>query len=247
MTTSVAPTSQLAYANGKQVARQVFRETMATIDVGHAMLAKVSRRGEDLLAGDVTVSLNRPPRVIAFGKAANRMAAALDEILGGRIEAGVVVSPSAPEKKSGRFRYFVGGHPYPTPGTLEGARAAIDLVAGRTPEDVVVFLVSGGGSSLFETPIDPSITLADLVEFNRLLVTCGLPIEQINVLRKHVSAVKGGRLGRAAHPARRLTIFISDVPEGCESMVASGPTMADESAVAQSLSLVETHGLMARL
>lgn len=246
MATSLAPMLKLVYANGKQLAWQVFLETMASIDVGHAMQTKVAFQGKTLAVGAAAVPLSQPPRVIAFGKAANRMAASLDRILGGESRAGVVVSPSEPDRKISRFRYFVGGHPYPTQGSLDGARAAIELVTGLAAEDVVVFLVSGGGSALFETPIDPAITLGDLVEFNRVLVTCGLPIEQINVLRKHVSAVKGGRLGLAAHPARRLTIYISDVPAGCDSMVASGPTMPDESTVEQSVSIVEDRSLVPR-
>lgn len=210
------------------------------------MLAKIKREGETLIAGDVLMAVARPPRVVAFGKAANRMAAALHGILGGEIEAGVVVAPAEPEKKLGPFRYFRAGHPYPNSGSIDGAAAALELVSSCTPDDLVVFLVSGGGSALFEKPLDPSITLADLAELNRVLVTGGLPIEQINVLRKHLSAVKGGRLAIRAHPARQLTIYISDVPENVPSMVASGPTMADESTAEQCYALAEQYSLPPR-
>lgn len=100
---------------------------------------------------------------------------------------------------------------------------------------------------MFEKPLDPAITLADLVAFNRVLVTSDLPIEQINVLRKHISAVKGGRLAAAAYPARQVTIYISDVPDSTPSMVASGPTLPDESTCAQAYALAEEHKLLARL
>ena len=120
------------------------------------------------------------------------------------------------------------------------------VLVGLTGDDLVIFLVSGGGSALFEKPLDHAITLADLVEFNRVLVTGGLPIEQINVLRKHLSAVKGGRLAIQAHPARQLTIFVSDVPEDLPSMVASGPTMPDESTAQQCYSIAEQHGLASK-
>lgn len=248
MATSSAALKKPLYSNGKHLALQIFLETMATIDVRHAMLNKVKRvdSPRTLLAGDASAPLARPPRVVAFGKAANRMATTLHEILGGEIEAGVVVSPAEPERKVNHFRYFVGGHPYPSRGSLEGAQAAMELVNGLTPDDAVVFLVSGGGSALFETPLDPAVTLADLQGFNRVLVTCGLPIEQINVLRKHLSAVKGGRLGTHAYPARQLTIFVADVPVRFNSMVASGPTMPDESTLEQCYALAETHGLVAK-
>ncbi len=234
---------QLSYAQGKSLAQQIYFDTLAAIDVRHALLTKLKHEGGALVAGEVSVPLLRPPRVVALGKAACRMAAVLDEILNGKIEAGVCVSPSLPAHKLERFRYFVGGHPYPNAGSLEGAQAALDLVSNLTADDFVVFLVSGGGSALFEVPIDPKITLADLREFNRVLVTCGLPIEQMNVLRKHLSAVKGGRLAARAHPARQLTVFISDVPDHLPSMVASGPTMPDESTVDQAYALVEEKDL----
>lgn len=241
-----ATLSSLDFSHGKQLAQQVFFETMATIDVRHAMLTKLRREGGALVAGGVSLPLLSPPRLVAFGKAANRMVAVLDEILDGQIEAGVSVGPAETAKKLDRCRYFVGGHPYPNAGSLEAARAAQELVSNLTPDDFVIFLVSGGGSAIFEQPMDPSISLADLVEFNRVLVTCGLPIEQINVLRKHLSAVKGGRLGVQAHPARQLTVFISDVPDHLPSMVASGPTMPDESTVEQAYALAEQKSLLAQ-
>ncbi len=234
------------YTNGKHLAQQIFLETLATIDVRNAMGAKLKREGGALVVGGVSIPLLRPPLVVAFGKAANRMAAVLDELLSGQVEAGVVVAPAEPTKKLERFRYFVGGHPYPTAGSLEGAEATLELLSGLTTDSFVIFLVSGGGSALFEKPLDPAVTVADLLEFNRLLVTCGLPIEQINALRKHVSAVKGGRLAVRAHPARQLTIFISDVPQHLPSMVASGPTMPDETTAEQRVAIAEQHGLLAK-
>ena len=232
-----ATLSELEYTRGKQLAIQVFLDAMAALDVRSAMLAKLKREGELLKAGEFSLPLARPPRVVAFGKAANRMAAVLDEILDGRVEAGVCVSPVEPARKLDRFRYFLGGHPYPQAGTLEGARAALELVSNLTSDDAVIFLVSGGGSAIFEQPFDSAVSLSDLREFNRLLVTCGLPIEQINVLRKHTSAVKGGRLGVRAYPANQLTIYVSDVPEQLSSMVASGPTLPDESTAEQAYAL----------
>jgi hydroxypyruvate reductase len=245
MTTSAqsAALLKLDYSHGKQMAQQIFHETMAAIDVRHAMLTKLNYEGGALMAGEVAHPLARPPRVVAFGKAANRMATVLHEILGGRIEAGVSVAPAETQQKLVSFHYFVGGHPYPDAGSLEGARASLELVSHLTREDTVIFLVSGGGSATFALPMDASITLADLREFNRALVTSHLPIEQINVLRKHLSSVKGGRLAERAYPARQLTIFISDVPDDLPSMVASGPTMPDESTTEQAYELAEQNNL----
>jgi glycerate 2-kinase len=231
------------YSSGKHLAQQIFLEALAAIDLRHSILAKLRRRNDALIAGDVQITLARPPRVVAFGKAANRMAAVLHEILSGQVDAGVVVAPAEAGKRLEHFLYFVGGHPYPLAGSLEAAGAALDLVSNLTPDDAVIFLVSGGGSSLFEQPLDPEIALADLLEFNRILVTSALPIEQINTLRKHVSAVKGGRLAIRAYPAQQLTVYISDVPDHLPSMVASGPTMPDESTVEECYALADEHKL----
>jgi glycerate 2-kinase len=238
---------KLAYSSGKELAKLILLETMAAIDVRHAMLGRIRLEAGRLVAGSASLPLGRPPRVVAIGKAANRMAATLHEILGGRIEVGIVVSPAEPPHKLDRFRYFLGGHPYPNQGSKQGADAAIALLTGLGEEDTVIYLISGGGSALFEKPLDPAVSLADLIELNRLLVGCGLPIEQINVIRKHLSAVKGGRLAAQAYPARQLTIFISDVPDDVPSMVASGPTMPDESTVEQCLALAEQHNLVPRM
>jgi len=246
----------------RETARQIFLRTLGAIDVRRVMLSRI-RVDDERLESRLTlpasnsessldsVRLARPPVVIAIGKAAATMAQAVSEILGGparrRIRSGLVVAPELPENRLDSFRYVAGGHPYPTEGSLEGARAALQLVCGLERDDLVIFLISGGGSAIFEQPLDLAVTLDDLVEFNKLLVTCGLPIEQMNVLRKHVSAVKGGRLAVHAHPAGQVTIFISDVPEGLDSMVASGPTLPDPSTAAECYSLADEKGLTAKL
>jgi glycerate 2-kinase len=237
-------------AQGKKLASQIFLRAMASIDVHRTMLARVKQESGSLVCSDAAsgqqaqVPLTRPPFVIAVGKAAGRMAVALHQILVGEIHAGLVVAPTGPAVRLEGFRYVLGGHPYPNSGSLEGAEAAIELLSGLDAQDLVIFLISGGGSAIFENPLDPEVTLADLVEFYRVLVTGGLPIEQINVLRKHVSAVKGGRLALHACPARQLTIYISDVPEHLDSMVASGPTMSDPSTIEECYEIARNNGLV---
>lgn len=249
----------------REAAKRIFLQTLDAIDVRRVMLDRVridSRGGETRLLfassngansegrSQDSVRLVRPPIVIALGKAAATMSQAMSEILsatGQPIRSGLVVAPELPEHRLDSFRYLAGGHPYPTAGSIEGARAALELVSGLERDDLVIFLISGGGSAIFEQPLDPAVTLRDLVKFNKLLVTCGLPIEKMNVLRKHVSAVKGGRLAVRAHPAGQFTLFISDVPEGLDSMVASGPTFPDPSTAAECYSLADEKGLAAKL
>jgi glycerate 2-kinase len=236
-----------SYEHGKATARRVFHEVIAAIDLRKAMVEKLTCIAGMLHAGETSVSLTWPPHVVAIGKAAGRMASKLDEILEGRIASGIVVAPGLPAARLKNFRYFEGGHPYPNSDSIAGAEAALGLVSRLGPSELVIFLISGGGSALFEKPLNPNVSLRDLVEFNRVLVTCGLPIEQINVLRKHISAVKGGRLAEAAHPARQLTLFVSDVPDNLPSMVASGPTMPDSSTLEECYRLAEENKLVPRL
>jgi glycerate 2-kinase len=253
MTASMTdPNQSLREYAGKLLATQIFFEAMARIDVRRAMHERIRKQADQLVfrsdqyGSESLVSIKRSPSVIAFGKAAGSMALALNDILEGRVDAGVLVSPTIPEERPARFSCFAGGHPYPNDGSLRGATAALELVSGRVPDDLVIFLISGGGSALFEKPLDGSVTLDDLVEFNKALVTGELPIEQINTLRKHISAVKGGRLAIAASPAEQLTIFISDVPENHDSMVASGPTMPDSSTTGECYALARDHHLLDR-
>lgn len=233
-----------AYANGKQLAQQIFMATLARMDIGRAMREKLRFSAGELIAGGAAMSVAKPPRVIALGKAAARMAAALSEILPESPERGLVIAPDTPGHQLNRYHYIEGGHPYPSRGSLKGGEAALELLEGLTADDLVIFLISGGGSALFEKPLDTGVTLQDFVELNRVLVTGGLPIEKINAIRKHISAVKGGRLSAAAFPARQFTVYISDVPEGAPSMIASGPTMPDESTSEQCYQIAEQSGLL---
>ncbi len=243
---NIAATSP-TYEKGKELARQIFTEVLAAIDVGQTMKRRIRRQGDVLGFNGRSFPLNRPPRVIAFGKAANRMAAVMHEILDGRVEAGVVSSPTDPAERIGKFRYFLGGHPYPNEGSFQAAQAALELAAGLQEDDCVLYLVSGGGSALLERPLSPDITLQDMEGLNRVLVGAGMPIEEMNVIRKHFSAIKGGRLGIQADPASRLTIYITDVPEQFPSMVASGPTLADESTLDECYQIAARYELAPKL
>jgi hydroxypyruvate reductase len=123
----------------------------------------------------------------------------------------------------------------------------LELLAGTNARTLIFFLLSGGGSALVEQPLDPAIDLGDLQDLNGLLVTCGASIGEINAVRKHLSAVKGGRLAVAAGGARKVTLAITDVPEGQESALASGPTLPDPTTVPDVCSVVARYGLLTNL
>jgi len=176
----------------------------------------------------------RRVRVLAVGKAAAPMLEALLRSIdfAGCDVRGVLIAPERPAALPEGFSFFAGGHPSPNEASFAGARAALELMreAARDPAGTLcVFLVSGGGSSMMELPLDAEISLEDTVGFHRALVASGASIVEMNCVRKHFSAVKGGRLAMAAGAARQVSLFVSDVPPGRLDALASGPTLPDPS------------------
>jgi len=186
--------------------------------------------------------------VVSFGKGAHSSLEALISRLGaGTGVSGIVCAPTLPAAQVFGFRYFEGGHPMPNHESLRAAEAilrALDSLNGRS---LVIYLLSGGGSAIVEKPISDEITFDDLVQTYRALVHSGAPIALINAVRKHLSAVKGGRMAVAASPATQLSIMISDVPDNAMDSLASGPTMPDSSTIHQCYEIVEKYNLMPKL
>ncbi len=234
----------------KHTAEHVFRHTLAAIDIPAALARKLDRRGSLICCdgADVDLSGFREIVAIAFGKAALAMARGLHEILIPEFPpGGILVAPAPSSSLLPGWKTFVGGHPLPTVESFAAGRAILERLARCDEQTLVFFLISGGGSSLVEQPLAPGVTLADFQQLNSALITCGAPIEEINVVRKHFSATKGGRLAAAAGGARKITFAISDVPEGEESALASGPTLPDPSTVEDVESIVRQYGLLAKL
>lgn len=217
---------------------------------GRSLVARGARSGVETVTGDVP-SFNFGQydghSVIALGKAANPM---LEELLR-RLPTnlpitGVCSAPSLPLQPRSGIRYFSGGHPLPNQDSLLAARAALDLVSSLGKNHFVFFLISGGGSAMFDAPLDPAISLEEMAEFHRALVGCGAAIAEINVLRKHFSAVKGGRLAAAAGAAVGHSILVSDVPAAQLDALASGPVFPDPSTVAECRGIIEQYRLLDR-
>jgi len=229
----VKPVSEVL--NLRQAARDILASALESVDAGKAVKEAVQLQDSRCTLANTTVNLNSPDSklyVIAAGKAALSMAASLNDLLGDWIIGGVVSGP-VPEPGAGgsfldshRWQFFAGGHPLPNQPSLDAAKACFDLLADADrARGVVVFLVSGGGSAMLESPADDQISLADLIEGNRLLVTCGAGITEINAVRRAISAVKGGRLAARAPNTTQISLIISDTNAGDEASVASGPTI----------------------
>ena len=184
-----------------------------------------------------------PGRVllVAAGKAAWQMARAAWDCLGERIEQGVVCTKYGHVKGPiPRCACYEGGHPVPDEQSFRGTAAALDLVAGLNAQDTVLFLLSGGGSALFEKPL---VSGEELQDITGQLLASGEDIVEINTIRKRLSAVKGGRFARLCSPARVFSIVLSDILGDPLDMIASGPACADQSTCAQALAIADKYGL----
>jgi glycerate 2-kinase len=217
-------------ADLKQLARRIFHETLAAIDIPLAMQRKLVREGSLLRCGEAAVDLSQSKkvRVVAIGKVAHAMLDGLRASLPRDFSfAGIASAPVTPANAHPGIQYFIGGHPIPNEDSWNAAKAILEMLAACDSHTLVFFLLSGGGSALVELPLDPALNLTDMQQIHRVLIGCGAPIEAINTVRKHISAVKGGRLAIAANRATKITLAVSDVPAGKEWALASGPTLPD--------------------
>ena len=179
--------------------------------------------------------------VIATGKAGWKMAEAATRTLGGALTAGVVVTKYGhAEYKLDRITCYEGGHPVPDAQGVAGTQAALDMTAHLQPEDTVLFLLSGGGSALFEKPLIP---LEELRDITNQMLAAGCDIVEINTIRKRLSAVKGGKFAAWCAPAKVVSIVLSDVLGDPLDMIASGPTVPDRSTCGQALEIVRRYQL----
>ena len=179
--------------------------------------------------------------LVAAGKAAWQMAKAASDFLGERIEAGVVVTKyDHVMGEIANFECFEAGHPIPDENSFRGTQAALELVSGLNEEDTVLFLLSGGGSALFEKPLIPA---AELQDITGQLLACGADIVEINTIRKRLSAVKGGRFALCCAPAKVEAVILSDILGDPLDMIASGPACPDSSTADDAKSIAEKYGL----
>ena len=179
--------------------------------------------------------------LVSVGKAAWQMAHAAQECLGDRIEQGIVLTKygHVPGVLPG-ILCREAGHPLPDENTFSGTKQILDMVGNLTREDTVLFLLSGGGSALFESPL---IAPEELQDITRQLLACGADIVQINTIRKRLSAVKGGRFALHCAPARVFSVVLSDIIGDPLDMIASGPAVPDSSTCAQALDIARLYQL----
>ena len=215
-----------------RIAREIFDYALVSVDPRPAVEEAI--RQIELSSAQIYA--------IAIGKAATSMALGLEDALGDKLSAGVIVSTSL--HKSPRWQSFIGGHPLPNKASLAAARAAFTLLDRANDEQAsVIFLISGGGSAMLEWPASDEISLDDLCTANQDLVSCGARITEVNSVRRAFSAVKGGGLARRAPRAQMFTLIVSDTNPGDEASVASGPTLAAPADAPKAIEVVEHYHL----
>ena len=179
--------------------------------------------------------------LVAIGKAAWQMAKAACDQLGDKVEQGIVITKYGHAKHPiDRITLYEAGHPVPDENSYRATAAAIQMVTGLTSDDLVLFLISGGGSALFEKPL---ISEAEMADITRQLLSCGADINKINTIRTRLSAVKGGKFAEICAPAKVLSIVLSDIIGDPLDMIASGPAYPDSATTEDALEIVEAYGL----
>lgn len=225
----------------------IFHAALDAADPRAAVRRTLRREGDRLSVGARTYDLARVRRVfvIGFGKASGAMAQAVEEILGDRIEGGWISVKYRHGVPLQKVHLHQAGHPLPDENSLLGAQKTLELLDQTGKNDLVICLISGGGSAILELPV-PGVSLDDLRTMTDVLLRSGATINEINTLRKHISQVKGGQLARRS-AAPIISLILSDVIGSPLDTIASGPTAPDSTTYAEALRIVEQRGVRAQL
>lgn len=231
----------------REAGLEIFKAVVRAGDVRPLIERPLFREGSFLSAGSVTFDISKFHRlfIVGAGKASGAMATALEDLIGDRISDGLVVVKDGHRTRTRRVRQVEAGHPVPDERGLAAARDLLDLLKSADHDDLVIFLISGGGSALLPAPVLP-ITLAEKRALTRLLLDAGATINELNAVRKHCSEIKGGRLAQAAAPASVLSLILSDVIGDPLDVIASGPTAPDPTTYADALAVLDRFQLRDR-
>lgn len=237
-------------------AETIFRAGLARVDPLAMMRRVLTLSGQELRLAtesrclDLDMSAFETIRVLGAGKASARMALGLERLLGERIAGGVVVVKDGCMEPLRRIRLMEASHPVPDERSAAAARTLLQEAEKAGPKDLVVVLISGGGSALLAAPLDDPaqpLTLSDKQALTSLLLGCGATIQEVNCVRKKLSAIKGGKLARAIAPAFCLSLILSDVVGDDLDAIASGPTAPDATSAADALEILERYDLLGKV
>lgn len=241
-------TSTDGLAGLRRHAREIFEAAVDAVRPEACITRMVSREGATLNLGKSHIDLDRIDKLylIGAGKASAAMAAAMEDLLRDRITAGRICVKYGHDAPLEHCRLYEAAHPVPDASGRAAAEAILALAGEAGPRDLVLCLISGGGSALLPLPL-PGVSLTDKQATTRLLLASGATIHEVNTIRKHLSAIKGGRLAEAAAPARVVSLLLSDVVGDDLDVIASGPTVPDTSTYADCKRVLEHYHLLDKI
>jgi len=241
-------TSSLRLSPHGTAITRILAAGLDAVDPGEAVGRFVRREKDQLRIANKLYSLEKDRRtfIIAFGKASLPMAKSMADILGDRLTDGVVIPKHAEGRTLSLLTVMEGGHPVPDERSLAAGQRVIELLSDLRNDDLVICLISGGGSALMVAPVE-SVTLSDMQALTSALLACGASVDEINILRRHLDRLKGGGLARLAFPARVVSLILSDVVGNPLEAIASGPTAPDPSTCADALAVLDKYQLPGKI
>ncbi|MBI3222413.1 MAG: glycerate kinase [Nitrosomonadales bacterium] len=228
--------------------QDIFAAALAAVDPYRAVLAAVRVEGDVLYLSGRTFDLSAFARIIVVGagKATARMALAIESLLGARIDAGLIIVKEGHREDMSRIEQVESSHPLPGEPAVVATRRILEMAHAADQRTLFLCLLSGGASALLVAPVE-GVTLQDKQESTQMLMHAGATIAELNTVRKHLSGVKGGRLAQAAWPAQVVALIVSDVIGDPLAVIASGPTVPDDTRYADAWAVIAGYGLQARL
>jgi glycerate-2-kinase len=224
----------------------IVNQSMLSVNPYHCVSEKLQTKGDDLIIFDKKIDLKKIDDIymIGVGKAVIQMARAVKDRIGKRITTGFLISKHQIEKGEEGFEdkihLALGGHPIPSGQSIESTKKLISILKKVKENDLVINLISGGGSALMTMPYE-GINLIDMKDLTKVLLSSGAAIDEINTIRKHIDSVKGGGLARITYPAHMETLILSDVLGDRISMIASGPTSEDETTFTDAWEIIQKY------
>jgi len=222
----------------------IFNASLSSVDPCQAIISCMKLKNGQIVIGEVVIDPKRFRRIVVVGagKASAAMGSAIEKVLGNRIDDGLIVVKYGHEKNLDRIRVVEASHPIPDDAGIAGAKAVLAILETCSRDDLVISVISGGGSALLPQPVE-GVSLGEKQATTQVLLGCGASIHEINTIRKHLSKTKGGLLARAASPATVINLMLSDVVGDDMDVIASGPFVPDMSTFSDALDIIDRYGI----
>lgn len=232
----------------EEEAKSIFLQMLKRIDPAALIKERFVVEGDTLFVDAEPIRLSDYAEIvlIGFGKASASVGSVIEERLENWLTRGILVTNRRPHVKV-KSEIIVAGHPLPDANSLIAGRIIIDILQSCNEQSLIIFLISGGGSALLELPLIDEITLEDIKNLNQLLISCGASIQEINIVRKHLSKIKGGRLGFLTKDSKCIALYISDVNNGDMKSIASNPLLPDDLTIEEFYQVIEKYNLLEKL